>query len=142
MSAVTVKIEMPPESRAVIKKLQAMPNEIPRAVKRGMDFALSVVRGRIQKTRLSGRGPYPPAEHRLGIVTQQFQRSLREEPAVIRGTTVTGAIGSPIFYGAIHEFGKGKAPERAPVRTGIAENAKFIIGEISSQLKSLIEKKT
>jgi hypothetical protein len=149
MSDVTIKIELPPESQALIKRFQDMPAEFPRTVKRGMDRALQVVRGRIQASRLSGKGPYPPAEHRLGIKSQQLQRSLRAEPAVIAGNTVTGAIGSPIFYGKIHEFGvryttrTGKAaemPERAPVRTGINENAEFIAGEISKEIASTFKK--
>jgi phage gpG-like protein len=151
MSDITIKIELPPESQALIKNFAALPDELPKAIKRGMDSALSVVRGRIQTNRLSGKGPYPPSEHRLGIVTQQLQRSLREEPAVIAGDTVTGAIGTPVIYGAVHEFGfsgtvrgrggkdrKMNIPERAPVRTGISENADYIAGEIGAEIdKSL-----
>lgn len=150
MIDVTVTITLPPESQALIKKFQNMPQELPKAVKRGMDFALSIVRGRIQANRLSGKGPYPLGDHRLGIVSQQLQRSLREEPAVIRGSTVTGAIGSPVFYGKIHEFGvryssrKGKpvdVPERAPIRTGVNENAEFITEEISKAIGDTLKKK-
>jgi hypothetical protein len=153
MSDVTIKIELPPESQALIKKFQDIPTEFPQTVKRGMDRALQVVRGRIQEKRLSGKGPYPPSQHRLGIVSQQLQRSLRAEPAVIRGNTVTGAIGSPIVYGAVHEFGfkgtvrgrGGKSrqmnmPERAPVRTGVKENAQFITGEISKEIEKTLKK--
>jgi hypothetical protein len=106
MSA-TVVIRIPPETQAKLERLQALPEEVPQAIKRGMDYALSEVRGRIQVERLGGKGPYPPEEHRLGIVTQQLQRSLREEPAVITdgGETITGSIGSPLFYGALHEYG-------------------------------------
>jgi hypothetical protein len=150
MSDVTIKIELPPESQALIKKFQDMPDELPKAIKRGMDFALSQVRGRIQTQRLSGKGPYPPSEHRLGITkAHHLQPSLREEPAVIRGQSVTGAIGTNVFYGKIHEFGvryttkKGKQaemPERAPVRTGINENAEFITSEISKAIADNFKK--
>jgi hypothetical protein len=151
MSAVTIKIELPPESQALIRNFDKMPDELPKAIKRGMDRALSVVRGRIQANRLSGKGPFPPSAHRLGEVTGQLRGSAREEPAVIAGNTVTGAIGTPIVYGAVHEFGfsgtvRGKGgtsrqmnmPERAPFRTGITENADYIAGEISTEIdKSL-----
>ena len=151
MSAVTITIELPPESQALIKNFQQLPAEVPQAIKRGMDRALSVVRGRIQENRLSGKGPFPPSEHRLGEVTGQLRGSAREEPAVIVGDTVTGAIGTPVIYGAVHEFGfqgtvRGKGgksrnmnmPERAPFRTGITENADYISGEIGSEIdKSL-----
>lgn len=148
----TVEIQIPPETQAKLDKIGQLTDEIPQAVKRGMDYALSQVRGRIQVERLSGKGPYDPAEHRLGVVTQQLQRSLREEPAVISGDTITGAIGSPVFYGALHEYGwtgtvvRGKGlpyrmtiPERAPVRTGVAENADFIAEEIGKEIDTSLE---
>ena len=152
MSAVTIKIELPPESQALIKNFQGLPTEIPQAIKRGMDRALGVVRGRLQRDRLAGHGPFPPSEHRLGEVSRSLQQSVHEEPAVIRGNEVTGAIGSNVTnrgvnYALVHEFGvrfttkKGKnveMPERAPFRTGITENADYIAGEISSEIdKSL-----
>jgi phage gpG-like protein len=151
--SVTIKIELPPESQELIKRFQDMPAEFPKTVKRGMDRALSVVRGRIQEKRLSGKGPYPPSQHQLGIKTQQLQRSLRAEPAVIAGNTVTGAIGTPVVYGAVHEFGfsgtvrgrggasrKMEMPERAPVRTGISENAEYIAGEIGKEIGDAFKK--
>jgi hypothetical protein len=152
MSAVTIKIELPPESQALIKNFNQLPQEVPQAIKRGMDHALSVVRGRIQENRLSGKGPFPPAEHRLGEVTGQLRASAREEPAVIAGNEITGAIGSPVVYGAVHEFGfsgtvRGKGgstrkmnmPERAPFRTGITENSDFIAGEIADEIDKSLE---
>lgn len=146
-----ITITLPAETLAKIQKLEALPDDLPVAIKRGMDYALSIVRGRIQQTRLSGKGPYPPEAHQLGIVTQQFQRSLREEPAVIAGNTITGSIGSPVFYGALHEYGwsgtvvRGKGlpykmtiPERAPVRTGVEENADFIAEQIGASVDTLL----
>jgi len=144
-----VRFRLPADTRRKIEKIQDFPVTIPYAVKRGLDLALSVVRGRIQAQRLSGRGPFPPSEHRLGIVTQQLQRSLREEPAVITGdgTVITASIGSPVFYGALHEYGwtgtvvrgqgrpyQMRIPERAPVRTGVSENASYIAGEVVDQV--------
>lgn len=150
--SLVIGIVLPPETRAKIIKLQDLPHTLPLAVKRGMDYALSIVRGRIQSQRLSGKGPYPPDDHRLGIVSQQLQRSLREEPAVIAGNTVRSSIGSPVFYGALHEYGwsgtvvrgQGKPykmtiPERAPVRTGLDENAEYIASEISDSVDKLFE---
>jgi hypothetical protein len=152
MSAVTIKIELPPESQALIKNFEELPAEVPQAIKRGMDRALSVVRGRIQENRLSGKGPFPPSEHRLGEVTGQLRGSAREEPAVIAGNTVTGAIGTPVIYGAVHEFGfqgtvRGKGgkersmniPERAPFRTGVTENEDYIAGEIGAEIDKSLE---
>ena len=146
-----VEITIPPDTLGKIEKIGALTTEIPLAIKRGMDYALSIVRGRIQTERLSGKGPFPPDEHRLGIKTQQLQRSLREEPAVIAGEVVTGSIGSPVFYGALHEYGwsgtvvRGKGlpykmtiPERAPVRTGVEENAEFIGERIGAEIDNTL----
>jgi|SRR6516165_8743968 hypothetical protein len=148
----TIHIVIPPETTAKMVKIQALPDELPLAMKRGMDYALEQVRGRIQRDRLSGKGPYPPEEHRLGIVTQQLQRSLRAEPAVIRGSTIVGSIGSPVFYGALHEYGwsgtvvrgQGKPylmtiPARAPVGTGVEENVDFIAGSLVDEIDKLLE---
>ena len=149
MSDVTIAITLPPESQALIKSFQDLPAELPQAIKRGMDTALQIVRGRIQTQRLSGKGPYPPSQHRLGVVTQTLQLAARAEPAVIAGNTVTGAIGtSGVRYAAAHEFGfegtvRGRGnstrhmnlPERAPFRTGINENADYIAGEIGSEIE-------
>ena len=156
MNEVTISVTIPPESQALIRKMSNLPVDIPLAIKRGMDYSLDIVRGRIQRSRLSGKGPYPPSEHRLGVVTQQLQQSLRAEPAVITGNVVTGdiaAIGSQVFYGAFHEFGLFKKgvvrgtksggrskpydlniPERAPVRTGVTENSAFIVGAIADEI--------
>jgi hypothetical protein len=150
-----ISITIPPDTQARIDALILLPQGLPQAIKRGMDYALSQVRGRIQRDRLSGKGPYPPDEHRLGVVTQKLQLSLREEPAVITdlGSTVTGIIGSNIFYAALHEYGfvkddvvRGSSrpyrleiPARAPVTTGVEENADFISNEIGDSIDKLFE---
>jgi phage gpG-like protein len=126
-----------------------------------MTKALEVVTGRIQEKRLSGKGPFPVEEHRLGQVTQQLWRSTRATPATVvsEGThsEVVGAIGASVIYAAVHEFGfqgevsvkaKGKRrantrnmnmPERAPFRTGIKENLDYISEEISKELVATLE---
>jgi len=157
MSSVTIEIELPPESQALIKRFDSMPEELPKAIKRGMDRALQIVAGRIVAKRLTGTGPFPPAEHRLGQRTGFLSRETRATLAVIRGNEVTGAIGTPVIYGRVHEFGfqgavrgrskKGKPftrqmriPERAPFRTGINENADYIAGEIASEIEDTLKK--
>jgi len=148
-------IEIPRETQERIKKLVLLPEGVPQAIARGMDYALSIVRGRIQKTRLSGKGPFPPEQRRLGEVRGKLKESLLESKAVITdgGKTITGEIGSSIFYGFLHEYGfvkddvvrgGGKPyrlefPERAPVRTGIEENKDFIGEEIAYEIDKLLE---
>jgi hypothetical protein len=152
MNGTKVIVIIPSETQDKIDRINALSDEIPQAVKRGMDFSLDQVRGRIQIQRMSGKGPYPPEEHRLGIVTQNLQRSLRREPAVIVGNTITGDIGTNIFYGKIHEYGwsgmvvrgggqpyRMTIPERAVVRTGVSENADYIATEIANEIDKSLE---
>src|SRR5262249_21119119 len=140
----TIKIELSPGSIALLNKFDTLPREIPEAIRRGMTRALEVVTGRIQETRLSGKGPFPVEEHRLGQVTQRLTRSTRASRVTITDTgenvaTIEGAIGADVFYARIHEFGGSRAPERAPFRTGINENMDYISQEIEKELKTLLE---
>jgi hypothetical protein len=129
-----VEIKVPPVSQAIIKDLD--PSKTLEAIRRGMTRALEVTAGRIQQNRLSGRGPFPPALHRLGQVTQQLTRSTRATPAKIQGNSVVGAIGASVIYAAVHEFGSRKKniPARAPFQTGIRENLDYIEEEMEKEI--------
>lgn len=140
--SVAIQITLSPQAIAIAKKWQGAPTEFPQAIKRGMNRALQIVSGRIQERRLSGRGPFPVIEHRLGERTTQLKLRTRSTPALIKSTgntvEVEGAIGSSVKYAAYHEFGTSKTPERAPFRTGIKENARYIGDEIEKEIvKSL-----
>lgn len=141
MSA-TITIQLSPSAIALADRFKAAPQQFPQAIKRGMNRSLAIVSGRIQERRLTGRGPFPVSEYRLGERTGQLKLRTRATPAQITSegnqTVVTGAIGSSAFYAAIHEFGGKHAPERAPFRTGIRENIAYITEEIEREvIKSL-----
>ncbi len=141
MSA-TITIVLSPNAIALTEKFKRAPQEFPQAIKRGMTRALAVVSGRIQQTRLTGPHPYPVSEHRLGERTGQLKLRTQSKPVQIKSqgnqAIVEGAIGSSVFYAAFNEFGTRKTPERAPFRTGIRENAKYISDEIEREVvKSL-----
>jgi len=155
MSA-TITIQLSPSAIALADKFKKAPTEVPQAIKRGMTRSLQIVAGRI---RLTGVGPFPVAEHRLGERSGQLKLRTRATEATITSeeerATITGAIGSSVKYAAVHEFGfdgevtvrskKGAThtrhmhmPERAPFRTGIRENAAYISNEIEKEIvKSL-----
>src|SRR5258707_15576690 len=136
MSA-TITIQLSPSAIALADRFKAAPQQFPQAIKRGMNRSLPIVSGRIQERRLTGRGPFPVSEHRLGERTGQLKLRTRATPATITSegnqTVVTGAIGSSAFYAAIHEFSGKHAPERAPFRTGIRENITYITEQIERQ---------
>lgn len=194
MPSVTITVELTPEALALSEKLRRMPEEFSQAIKRGMKRGLQYVEGQIIANRLTGKGPFPVSEHRLGVVTSRLRQSVRvTDPVVITDagkSEIEGAIGSNVEYAAAHEFGfsgevsvKGftrknprgnilatfsgstarptktrkkiasgisrvkahtrhmNIPERAPFRTGIAENLDYIANEISNEIAAIIESK-
>ncbi len=138
MSA-TITIQLSPSAIALTEKFKRAPQEFPQAIKRGMTRALAIVSGRIQERRLTGHGPFPVTEHRLGERTGQLKLRTQATPATVTSegtqTVVEGAIGSSVFYAAFNEFGTRKTPERAPFRTGIRENAQYISDEIGKEIE-------
>src|SRR5712675_627705 len=105
----TITIQLSPSAIALAERFKAAPQEFPQAIKRGMTRALAIVSGRIQERRLTGRGPFPVSEHRLGERTGQLKLRTRSTPATVTATgntvTVTGSIGSSTRYAAYQEFG-------------------------------------
>ncbi len=140
--SVAITIQLSPQAIALGEKFKRQPQEFPQAVKRGMDRALAITSGRIQVQRLTGKGPFPVSEHRLGERTGQLKLRTRATPAQVTtegdNAVVTGAIGSSVLYAEFQEFGTRKTPERAPFRTGIQENVRYISEEIEHEvMKSL-----
>ena len=105
----TIDIQLPPETLALAAKFRKMPSGFPQAIKRGMTRALEVVAGRIRDQRLSGKGPFPVTEHRLGEVTSFLKSTTRSEDAIVvsegDSATVIGKIRTDAPYAWVHEFG-------------------------------------
>ena len=141
--SVAITIQLSPQAIALAEKYKRAPQEFPQAIKRGMTRALAIVSGRIQEKRLTGHGPFPVVEHRLGERTGQLKLRTRSTPAQIVATgnnvEVTGAIGSSVRYAAFNEFGTRKTPERAPFRTGIRENVQYITDEIQKEIETSLK---
>ena len=148
-----------------MEDLASLYPEIPRAIKRGLDFAMQLVIAHIQLDQLSGDGPFPPDEHRLGTRSEQLRNALHATPAVVRGQSVTVEVVDDVFYSGIHEYGKvittppGKAmrfqidgkwivtqkvtiPARSPIRFGLSRpDLQQIISEnISDEVSGTIDK--
>ncbi len=85
-----------------------------RAVARGMQRGTLLIAGRIQKDRLSGKGPFPVAQQKLGVVTGRLSQSVRGTQPQSSGDAVTTSIGTNVKYAAAHEFGfKGEVNVKA-----------------------------
>lgn len=81
------------------------PAAMVRAIERGMNKAGPQIVARISKERLTGEGPFDVKLNKLGVVTGRLRQGLRYEPAVITGNAITAAIGNPVSYASVHEFG-------------------------------------
>jgi len=103
---ITIKVEFDAESQQRMLKLAQLPDQLPQAIRRGMDAGLKYVSGRLMQHRLGGHGPYPVEEHRLGERTGLLKQSVYTEPSVVQGNKVIGAIGASTFYSVVHEYGK------------------------------------
>jgi len=108
-----VKVVMDSQTTTALKQLSGMASEIPRAMQRGMDTALAVLKDRIIGQRLSGQGPYDPSAQRLGAVTGTLRGSLKTG-SVIQGDKVLGYLSSDVIYAPVHEYGKVISAKNAP----------------------------
>lgn len=79
------------------------------AIAGAMDLENELTVGHIVEQRLTGAGPFPPEQGKLGVRTGRLRRSLRPSKARIVGGTIISAIGSNVKYAGIHETG-GKTP--------------------------------
>jgi hypothetical protein len=161
MADFEIKVTITPDSVAYLKKLYDMPSQVPSAIRRGLDSALQTVKKNLIERRLSGTGPFPPSEHRLGEVTGTLQESVYVRTSM-GGAYVTGVIGSDVIYAPVHEYGavisaknapflvfkilgqtyRAKSvtiPERAPFRTEVEslESVALISGEVVAEVESL-----
>jgi phage gpG-like protein len=100
-----VTIEIDARTRVYIAQAAQWPENMMRGIARGMQKANAFVVSDIQSRRLTGKGPFPVEEHRLGIVTNRLRSSLRATAPVVSGLECTTSIGSNVKYAPLHEFG-------------------------------------
>jgi hypothetical protein len=79
-----------------------MGNETIRA---GLSGALLEINRLAQRERMTGHGPFPPEEQKLGIVTQNLRRMQHTEPVKATDKGYSGRIGNQVEYFRAHEFG-------------------------------------
>lgn len=104
-----VSIEISANAQKVLARMEKFPAAMAAAMGRAMDQQNQLTVAHIQATRLSGKGPFPVAEHRLGEKTGRLRSSVHRTDAVVSqtpgGFTVVSSIGSNVKYAAIHEYG-------------------------------------
>ena len=104
MSA-TVTIKLTDEAQGILRSIKGMTEGMSRAVARGMDQANQIAKTRIENQHLTGKGPFPVSQHKLGVKSGLLRKSTWANKARVNGNTISSAIGSNVIYAAIHEFG-------------------------------------
>jgi phage gpG-like protein len=100
-----IRIEVDSATREKIAQLQTLPQRTLNAIARAMDQENQLTIGEIKTKHLTGNGPFPVDEHRLGRVTGRLRGSINASESQINGNQVDSSIGSNVKYAAIHEFG-------------------------------------
>jgi phage gpG-like protein len=111
-----ITITLPPDTLAVLARVQAWPKALTRAVIKALNLENEITVGHIQRTRASGKGPFPVSEGKLGVDTHRYRGSLRRSLAVASGGSIVSAIGTNIAYAGAHEFGFS-GPVKVPAHT-------------------------
>ena len=100
------KVALSPQAEKIATNFQKLPGRIVDAVVRGMDLANQYAVANIQRNHMTGKGPFPPEAHRLGVVTNRLRGSVYARGAQqVNETAVHSVIGSNVVYARIHEFG-------------------------------------
>lgn len=97
-------ITLSAEAEALLARLEDRAGML-QAIAKALDLQTQLTVGHIVKTRLRGKGPFPPSEHRLGERSHKLWKSLRGTKAIIVGDAVTTTVGSEAAYAGIHEVG-------------------------------------
>lgn len=96
-------VQVSPDLSAALRGLK--PAALRERIVAGLTRGVALIKGRIEAKRLTGKGPFPVAQHRLGVVTGRLRQSLRQGPTTITGDVIATSLGSNVEYAAAHEFG-------------------------------------
>lgn len=130
----TITLTNSPRLAATMAKLRELPEVAVLAVVRGMAAAGQIVLGAAVKHRFTGRGPFPVADHRLGVVTNRLRKSLRVTAPQVDSDrrTVSQRFGSNVIYFGLHEFGfKGRVQVRGHTRKAVADGGQTTKGKVT-----------
>jgi hypothetical protein len=83
-----VEIKLTPKAEALLRTVKTLPSWGMDAVCLRMDRANQLALANIQRNHLTGKGPFPPEEHKLGVVTNLLRMSARATSATASGTRV------------------------------------------------------
>lgn len=100
-----IKIELSAEAERILRHVTDMPETMLKDIAKGMNRGNALVVAKVQQERLTGIGPFPVAEHRLGVRSDRLRAALRGGDVTLGNGRAESSIGSDVKYAAIHEFG-------------------------------------
>lgn len=129
-----ISIELSEEGTRAYHAITDFQGKILPAVTRGLDLGLELALGRTLATRFTGRGPFPVADHRLGIITGRLRSSIRRSAARTVNGNVEAAVGTNVKYFGVHEYGfDGSVAVKAHKRTGYRNDQGKVLSKRAAQ---------
>lgn len=92
------------EAKSILKDLNS-PDWLMQSIALSMKRENQITLSTIQRGHLTGRGPFPPEDHRLGVRSNRLRSAAWANDPEISGDQVNSSIGDNVEYAAIHEFG-------------------------------------
>lgn len=101
-----IKIALTPQAEKIVAGFETLPGRLVAAIAQGMDQGNQFAVANIQRKHLTGKGPFPVDQHKLGVRSGLMRESVFASDAQqTSGTQVQSAIGTPVKYAGPHEFG-------------------------------------
>jgi len=98
------QIRLTEQAQALIRRLNDR-RLVAGAVARALDLQNELTVGSIQEERLTGKGPFPVSQHKLGVRTNRLRSSVRPSKAVVTDTGAESSLGTNVKYARAHEYG-------------------------------------
>jgi hypothetical protein len=145
-----ISITLTPQALALLASARSWPRALTANLQKTLNFENELTVGHIVEKRATGRGPFPPEEGRLGVVTSRYRRAVRRAGAIIANGEIWSAIGNNVRYAGGHEFGftgtvQVKEHQRRRFGTFIVGGGAYLdpnTGRIKKQRKREIEAPT
>ncbi len=89
-----------------LRRMDRLNENLRKELRDSLDEISAVTVSHIKENRLSGKGPFPAEQGKLGVRTNRYRNSLRFTPAQWVGDALITAIGTNLTpYPGFHEFG-------------------------------------
>jgi phage gpG-like protein len=139
--SVAISIQLSPAAQKIAANLQKLPAQAALIIASAMDEANQFALANIVEKHLTGKGPYPVDEKRLGERSHLLRNSARTTAAVVENDKVISGIGSNVKYAGLHEFGGRITIPARQVKVRLRTNADGSLMRQLGQLAIFAKKK-